>query len=228
MAGPGADVRFFLIFLALVCAGIAAYRYGFVQPQTFRFKATIVVQTPEGEKSGSSVIETTWWRDFDPLGGTSWFNEARGVAPMVDLGEHGTIVAAMNPVRSRVAGAPVADWPVVDFPDDRPPVFVKSKRRPIAHRLPLFVLVSEGEVTPLTELAPRKVSLPLSFGDGFRLVGFLVEPSNATLRVEIENAPDWLVAMREKYRPPVKITIKRDNRFEIDLNDIESHFPPRI
>lgn len=82
-----------LFLLVLVSCQIAYPTY------TFRYRLTVEVNTPQGLKAGSSVIEAKWKRK-DPLGeafsgGLPWSEKVRGTAPIVDLGPYGTLIAGI-------------------------------------------------------------------------------------------------------------------------------------
>jgi hypothetical protein len=70
---------------------------GFTSLSTVRYRMAFEVETNGTVKSGSSIIELeySWGRDV------SWrptiTRARRGVAAVIDLGEHGTLVAALGP-----------------------------------------------------------------------------------------------------------------------------------
>jgi hypothetical protein len=76
-------------------AGLAGYFILFPD-HTSRFRLTIEVETPDGIKSGSSVIETTFWESagWGPIEARGVRAEARGEAVFVDLG-HGSFVVGL-------------------------------------------------------------------------------------------------------------------------------------
>jgi len=66
--------------------------------ETLRYKVTVTVTTPEGEKSGSAVREASTYSEKSILpdqGGTS-FNITKGEAVVIDLGKQGKVFALMG------------------------------------------------------------------------------------------------------------------------------------
>jgi hypothetical protein len=67
-----------------------------VNDATFRYRLAFSVSVNGAVKSGSSIISVRYWR-----GGASWgtgeatYTIVEGVAPVIDLGQHGMLVAAM-------------------------------------------------------------------------------------------------------------------------------------
>jgi len=63
---------------------------------TFRYRLAFSVSVDGAVKSGSSIISVRYWR-----GGASWgtgeatYTIVKGVAPVIDLGQYGMLVAAM-------------------------------------------------------------------------------------------------------------------------------------
>jgi hypothetical protein len=70
---------------------------------SFRYKLTLAVDTPEGVKSGFSVVEVDAWDVSVPATGT--MSRAKGEAVYVDLGEGARpIVAVMAPYGPKIGG----------------------------------------------------------------------------------------------------------------------------
>ena len=64
---------------------------------TYRYRMTVEVDTPDGLKTGSSVIEvktTQWPAWISPSGSRVASRKASGEAPFVDLGERGILFTA--------------------------------------------------------------------------------------------------------------------------------------
>jgi hypothetical protein len=54
---------------------------------SWRQKLTVVVSTPDGDKTGSAVTEVSWWPNrFSGLWGSKWESSHDGEAVVVDLG----------------------------------------------------------------------------------------------------------------------------------------------
>ena len=70
---------------------------------SFRYKLALAVDTPEGVKTGYSVVEVDAWDVSIPARGT--MSRAKGEAVYVDLGEGARpLVAAMGPYRPQKGG----------------------------------------------------------------------------------------------------------------------------
>ena len=65
---------------------------------TNRFRLTIEVQTPDGIRSGSSVIETTFFKsgDWGPVEARGVRTQAKGEAIFVDLGHGKNLLAILG------------------------------------------------------------------------------------------------------------------------------------
>jgi hypothetical protein len=79
---------------------IAAFLlYLYTQPSyTHRFRLTIEVETPDGVKTGSSVIETSTWEsgNWGPVEARGIRRDFRGRAVFVDLGQNRNLVALLG------------------------------------------------------------------------------------------------------------------------------------
>jgi hypothetical protein len=81
--------------LAALVVGVAAYIW--VQPgYTNRFRITVEVETPEGLKAGSSVIETTLFESGGLPEARGVRASAKGEAIFVDLGHNRNLVAILG------------------------------------------------------------------------------------------------------------------------------------
>lgn len=76
----------FLIGLAIVVLGGFAFVKVAYPTTTFRYKLTAEVMTPEGLKSGSSVIEVSYSHRFSLSGVPNLIREVKGEAVFIDLG----------------------------------------------------------------------------------------------------------------------------------------------
>ena len=83
-------MKWVLGIIAVIVLAIYGYVRLHVYSQTFQFRMTMTVSTPEGEKSASSVIAV-----YLPgkLGGSPAYGISRGttygIAPILDLGQMG-------------------------------------------------------------------------------------------------------------------------------------------
>jgi len=98
--GRRRNIKGLLITLSFVIA-IPVLLYGWYQlhvfQRTYRFRVTVAVATPDGDKLGSSVFSRYWGRRRKtsyPV--SNWGDKVWGVAPIVDLGNYGTLVPVLE------------------------------------------------------------------------------------------------------------------------------------
>lgn len=184
--------------------------YNLAHPTTtFRYRATLTIETPQGSKSGSSVIEVV--RSFHPFpglsGGHSSDVKIRGIAPVVDLGSYGTLVAALkyhiggetgrNNPALKEGLSDASAWPVT-FWRGNFIKYISEKKELFTTQLPQFVWIPPGSSDPdnALPLMPREFSKyigPVEFKS------VTVEPTSDAVVERMEPAPAWLRAMRERY-----------------------------
>jgi hypothetical protein len=93
-----------MIGLAAIVASFFAYMAW--NTHTVRFQLTVEIETPDGVKTGSSVVETNWtWQR--PVAGIPFTKHVRGEAVFVDLGSGKHVVSLLV---SGTTGEGV-DWP---------------------------------------------------------------------------------------------------------------------
>ena len=123
--------------LVAACDDLLVRRY----PE-MRYRLTVEVETPEGLRTGSSVIATKWAlasKRWGPLGGTS--GDAWGEAVAVDLGRRGTLFVLLN-------GADGEDWAIYGpGPGVSPLTF--TQRKALRDRHP------DAEFDPVTDFHMR-------------------------------------------------------------------------
>jgi hypothetical protein len=85
--------------IVALLAGLAFVLYLWTQPAyTHRFRLTIEVETPDGIKTGSSVIETSAWEsgNWGPIEARGIRRDFRGRAVFVDLGHGQNLIALLG------------------------------------------------------------------------------------------------------------------------------------
>ena len=102
------------LFGAFVLAILAGW--WFLVPSVDRYRVTIKIETPDGIKTGSSVIEVIGYRDRsgESCGGTPCATSAgriSGVAPIVDLGKHGMIIGSLSGMLEYLGPTPPGPGP---------------------------------------------------------------------------------------------------------------------
>lgn len=97
--GPGGMKRLALFFALLIAAVAGLWTWAYPSA-TWRYRLTLEVETPEGLKTGSSVIEVQVkdGPSFNPEGARMVF--VRGEAVAVDLGSRGVLFALLRSERS--------------------------------------------------------------------------------------------------------------------------------
>jgi hypothetical protein len=208
-------MKWVLGIIAVIVLAIYGYVRLHVYSQTFQFRMTMTVSTPEGEKSASSVIAV-----YLPgkLGGSAAYGISRGttygVAPILDLGQYGTLIAALT----SGAGDPEAnqlsptgnvrgidiDWLVAAAYGMSYDAIDVSKawrggKRVLSEDLyPQIVWLPPGTDDPNLARAFHPASIPQAIGADVRIESIVVEPTRAHLTEQVVDAPIWLKSMRTR------------------------------
>lgn len=221
---------------------IAVIGYNLAHPTyTFRYRATLTVDSPQGPRSSSSVIELTWkkknalGRAFS--GGMPWTTEIHGIAPIIDLGPYGTIIAALRRRHGGQTGKPIPGkegvgsalgWPFAAYDNVRgaEPWGILSVRGPAQmkhNRWPQLVWIPPGTTDPdkAIPLLPREFSQyigPVHFNS------MMIEPTDDPVVERIEPAPAWLIALHDRIRGIRRSGWKPGvrGRFYLQINQIET------
>jgi len=217
-------VRVILIVLGLIIAVIAYYKI-YYPSFTYKYRMTVEVDTPEGVKSGSSVIEvhtTQWpegWRNM--FGGHTENSKAIGEAVVVDLGDKGMLFTAslgtyserLYPLiftkggyGSRKPGGVPGYATAVDF----------KASIPVKH-YPLLVRFKDLQ-DPMTVEEVKPNDLVSSFGEGFALKSISVESTTDPIKWKVEKILPWLPQYYDQLLDGRTIhTIEAENRLANDL-----------
>src|SRR5258707_8743277 len=99
-AHGGHAMKRIVIFFLLIIGALVAYQFLFAN-YTNRFRLTIEVDTPNGIKSGSSVIQTWFYEsgNWGPVEAGGVRTKARGEAVYVDLGHDWYVVGILEAQR---------------------------------------------------------------------------------------------------------------------------------
>ncbi len=87
--------RFLVVFVIATFWGLQSC--GFTSLATIRYRMAVEVEINGEVKSGSSVIEVAYSWYTNVSGRPTISRARRGVAAVIDLGDHGTLVAALGP-----------------------------------------------------------------------------------------------------------------------------------
>ena len=177
----------------------------------FRYKLTLAVDTPEGVKTGFSVVEMDAWDVSIPARGT--MSRAKGEAVYVGLGEGARpIVAAMGPYRPQKGGfrwgegKPDIDGLLLLYgePAKREETLIDRIRRLASMRGPRALTASElpdlvtfADINdPRSFLRVDPHDLPAALGRGVKWNSITIEITNEPLTTGIEKKLPWLNNLR--------------------------------
>ena len=174
------------------------------------YRWALDIETPDGQKSGSGVIELHY-HDQSGLGSFDsaipWSVRARGEAVVVDLDARGVLFVLLkgDPMRSVSISAPrfvvptlFETWFVPDFHEgekgaeqlDRI-VRAKPKIDVLPDRLPMLVRFGDiADPKSVARVDPN--NLAASFGPGVKLVRATIEITDDTVTTGIEKKLGWL------------------------------------
>ncbi|WP_139333654.1 hypothetical protein [Bosea sp. TND4EK4] len=170
---------------------------------TFGYRLTVNVETPEGLKTGSSVVRLTEQKQLKFGESTSWSSSIKGEAVAVNLGQRGFLFVLLkgNPMKNYASSADgiafhvfrATDGRPGNIPDDAPRYRTESlsaQLRP--EQMPLMVRFRDISVPASVEsVDPR--DLPASFGAGVRLRDVtLTTTSDPATEVIVKILP-WLI-----------------------------------
>jgi hypothetical protein len=194
-------------------------------PRTLHCRRILTVDTPEGQRSGSNVVEL---KIHFPGGMTRALGYAvrakgRGEATVVDLGSRGLLFATVASEASLASGGVEfyagceAPFPREQFPgkfvqggsaDDQYVDYLDELNRkkprgdvPLKH-LPMMVRFRDlNDPTSVERVDPS--DLAASFGVGVKFVGMTIEITDASVTKGIESVLPWLTSRDpQRLRPP--------------------------
>lgn len=200
--------KFLYILGAIVLMAFALVAY----TSTVRYRLTVHVETPEGIKAGSGVIEVrTWIRrawTAHLFGGSTKDVSVTGEAVPVDLGPRGVLFVLLNcknknnrpidcgrdklPVQVLRRSGEIKTLDEVDA--ERVVRSAKGPRAVAVEDMP-FMVRFRDIVDPMTVEAVEPEDLAVSFGDGVKLKRVTVEIVDAPVTVGIEKKLAWLVGL---------------------------------
>lgn len=199
-------IRWLAIAVAIIGIPTAVIRY--IYPSyTYRYRLTINLEVDDRQRSASSVIEVNWYSHPLPEV-VSFTPELRGEAALVDLGNRGVVVAALNNGDWGIShdGAWGAKWlaprafgytgAVAELPD-----FLREhgKRDLKYNNLPRFIWLSDPK-DPTTAKIVHGVDFSATIGPGVRFVSASVETTRDPLVIDIKRKLPWLYELEKQ--PP--------------------------
>ena len=208
-------MKWVLGIIAVIVLAIYGYVRLHVYSQTFEFRMTMTVSTPEGEKSASSVIAVYLPRDMRPQGVTGIVRGTiYGIAPIIDLGRYGTLIASLksNPgdpearrlsptgnVRGKDADDLVlAAYGIPDATVNVSKAWHGGKRELGEDHYPQIIWIPPGAQDPDLARAFHSDSIPQMINADVQIVSITIEPTRDPLIERILIAPGWLRTMRTR------------------------------
>jgi hypothetical protein len=195
-------------FFALSLLGAQAILSGCsTRPRKVRSRLTLYVDTPEGERTGSAVIEELIvFQDglFGAFVSNTILSGLHGEATVVDLGSRGLLFSLLSSDPSRPHSVSAPGLSYVAFPEpERPRTPYKTeeflaayyddlnRRKPAGEvpldRLPMLVRFRDTDDPKTVErVDPR--NLTASFGPGVKLVRATIEVTGRSVTTGIEKA----------------------------------------
>jgi hypothetical protein len=178
----------------------------------YRYRLTVEVETPEGLRTGSSVIEvqqSIGRTAMDGFAGGSVFLRIRGEAVAVDLPDGRTLYALLRSGGDVEWAARVIPFLSPDAEDDNPlDDFLQLKgKKDLPRTFPPVAWIKERSAYPMLvtfgdEADPASVAevdpddLAASFGEGVKLKRITVELTDDPVTSGIEARLGWLPAVR--------------------------------
>jgi hypothetical protein len=191
--------RCFLLGLAI--AGIAVLSGCDKSSWSYRYRLTLFVETPEGEKSGTGVVEILVTKAAISLNQMPMNWELRGEAVSVDLGKRGALFALLEggrPAQSFLA-LPQAVFERTGTLDRR---YTAEEREGKLEGLQASAELARDEIPLLARFRdiddPKTIEivdpddLAKSFGEGVRLLRAIIETTKEPITKRIERQLKWL------------------------------------
>lgn len=180
---------------------------------SYRYRMTVTVETPEGPRSGSSVVEVTEERPTGLARELRGMLSVSGEAVAVDLGRRGQLFVLLKDGSRRASFSSQAGMiiPAI-FPDTAQDGaaerFERYRREPLqarlsAEQLPAMVRFRDPQ-DPSTVEPVSAHDLEATFGSGVRLRNVVVETTRAPVTREIGQHLQWLALERERQDPLLK------------------------
>ncbi|PSH61606.1 hypothetical protein [Phyllobacterium sophorae] len=203
-------------WLVTICVIVAAFLgYGFYNSSVFRFRyqVTVEVGTPDGIKSGVSVVEAVYWRNrFGHLFlGPGFPSTILGEALFVDLGRGQNLLPTLTTIESnsrkltrpeylplRLYNLPWGRTNAVDAMKDAIQRANNSGSRMLSFdMLPLLIRFRDiRDPTSFEELDPN--DLASKYGPGYSLKSATLKPSTDEITDQLDRILVWLPALKNR------------------------------
>ena len=195
--------RLFLILALIPLLASCGSGYSWSQ------KLTLVVETPEGEVSGSSTVHVAWHNDRDLFGDAPhWRSEVRGEATVVELGD-GKYLFALIGGAERQALRVFHEGRFPRDTDGLAPIIrkVAAQRHGVSRRVrpeAMPLLISFTDISdPMTVARVDPDNLAATFGPGYALKLATLEITDEPLTEgEVERILPWFSNLEQFRRNP--------------------------
>jgi hypothetical protein len=192
-------------FFGVVAGGAAAFlgACGVSGGDTYRFKMTVEVYTPEGVRTGASVYEVEAKNVAAlTLGGVGNRKSVKGEAVAVDLPGGMTLFALLKTVNagghddlvytSMAALDPLFSWDYVESAERiASGVGITSPTDVLPENYPMLVFF-RNSADPASVAKVDQGDLAASFGDGYRLKAITVQVTDEVVTTGIRKRLSWL------------------------------------
>lgn len=185
-----------VVALIAVLIAVGAYVYN-QRNETQRFRLIVEVETPNGSKSGSSVIETRAFESgsWGPIEARGVRHDFKGRAVVIDLGSGKTLVGllAFGPNGTdqnklfRVVSAALAPGRTVDWTEEYK---LKGSGVLPADYTPTLIAFADP-ADPKSAALVNRLDLERTLGPGFRFVQARLETTNDPVSLGIEKLLPW-------------------------------------
>lgn len=203
-----------LIALCAVVAGLLAYISYYSPTYTFRYQLTVDVDTPDGVKSGSSVVEANYERSLitDWFFGPGFGSWIIGEGVLVELGNGLNVVLTLTSFQSTSPRSTTPDalpvriyqlpwWGHPDAYDEMNVAIARAKEGAPkivpSDMLPLMVTFRDlQDPKTLERVDPQ--NLEVTFGPGYALKMVTMRATDAPVTNKLEGVMVWLQGLRSR------------------------------
>jgi hypothetical protein len=214
------------VIWALILIGLPIAIWNFYYPTySWGQKTTVTVMTPEGERSGSAVVQVSWKDNPDLFPDAPHLKyEVRGEATVVDLGNGRYLFALISGAERRgLATFGGKDKLPMDTNALLPLVKATAASRgessevPPIHRPLLVTFADINDPASVSRVDPN--DLAASFGPGYALSSITLAITDETVtKGRVEELLGWLGDYYDKHLDGNRLeTVKAENRFANSL-----------
>lgn len=190
-----------------------AYGSHYSPTYTFKYELTVDIDTPDGIRSGSTVIEVTYWREWvmTVVFGPRFPTKINGEALFVDLGSGKNVLLTLTTFDAASSNAASPDYlpvRIYNFPWGDPGasnamrVAIEQAKSSAPKLVPfeqLTLMVTFRDLqNPRTLERVDPLKLSATFGPGYALKSVVMRPTNAPITEQLEKRIAWLRGVQNK------------------------------